>query len=324
MALTHQQAAERLAALITRHSGSPAAAEDMQQVAAGASGRFIMRSQKPEHSGLLGICWTTDRADNLSYVPAARGLAKGGVRVPALLAEVSYGEGEGACLSEDLGTHDLLSLKGAPEDELALAYEEAMKAVIPLHRTEPDWELQPAFTAEMYRWEQNYFIEHLLGRHLGMAQAAVGVTALTELADELAALPRCPVHRDFQSQNIMLRGGEAWLIDFQGMRAGRAEYDLASLLYDPYMDLSEALRARLLRRWEELTGEPLRADIFYGCALQRIMQALGAFANIGYNMKKDWYLSLIPTGLRILRQVAAGAPVGSTAGRVAAWLQSII
>jgi aminoglycoside/choline kinase family phosphotransferase len=43
------------------------------------------------------------------------------------------------------------------------------------------------------------------------------------------------VHRDFQSQNIIARSGHAYLIDFQGMRPGLAEYDLASLLFDPYV-----------------------------------------------------------------------------------------
>ena len=53
------------------------------------------------------------------------------------------------------------------------------------------------------------------------------------------------MHRDFQSQNIILREGQAYLIDFQGMRPGLAEYDLASLLYDPYVSLTNAERGEL-------------------------------------------------------------------------------
>ena len=37
-----------------------------------------------------------------------------------------------------------------------------------------------------------------------------------------------------------------YLIDFQGMRPGLAEYDLASLLYDPYVHLTGFERAELL------------------------------------------------------------------------------
>ena len=58
----------------------------------------------------------------------------------------------------------------------------------------------------------------------------VSLPALQEIADRLASFPRVLVHRDFQSQNIIIRNGQAHLIDFQGMRPGLAEYDLASSL----------------------------------------------------------------------------------------------
>lgn len=122
----------------------------------------------------------------------------------------------------------------------------------------------------------------------------------------------------------MLAGGEAWLIDFQGMRYGREEYDLASLLYDPYMELSADERAELLAVRASLGAPPLPADIFCACALQRLMQALGAFANIGYNQHKDWYLNKIPAALAALREVADAAPADSPAAPAAAWLRQHI
>ena len=144
------------------------------------------------------------------------------------------------------------------------------------------------------------------------------------MADWLAGLPRVPVHRDCQSQNIMLTGGKAWLIDFQGMRYGRQEYDLASLLYDPYMELSDNEREELLRLWEQMSGTPLDAAIYSACAIQRLMQALGAFANIGHNQQRDWYLSLIPAGLSALHHAAAHTPTDSPAAPVAACLLQLL
>src|SRR5205085_4555938 len=109
--------------------------------------------------------------------------------------------------------------------------------------------MPPEFNAALYQWEQNYFLENCLGRilHLDEAQRdeLVSLPGLRRIANELASRPRILVHRDFQSQNIILRSGQAHLIDFQGMRPGLAEYDLASLLFVPYVHLTLAERDEL-------------------------------------------------------------------------------
>lgn len=318
----NEQARQLLGQLVQEHTGA-AGAVHLEPVSAGASGRCIMRA-----GSLLGICWNAARADNNSFLPAAHGLAAAGIRVPAVLAERDFGGGTGACLVQDLGRTDLLSLRDAPRAERLCAYTEALKTLRPFYALQPTWELQPAFDAALYRWEQEYFAEHFVGRHLGGDAAGfLSCPALQEMAEWLASLPRVPVHRDCQSQNIMLSGGRAWLIDFQGMRYGREEYDLASLLYDPYMELPAEERAELLRVRESLGAPPLDADIFAACAMQRLMQALGAFANIGYNQQREWYKKMIPVGVGALRGVVAdieqrGASPLLTS--VASWLRLVL
>lgn len=303
-----------LAQLMQQHGHPAVQPQDLQPVSAGASGRSIMRA-----AGMLGIHWTNQRADNHSFLPAAHGLAAAGIQVPAILAEADLPEQCGACLVQDLGSSDILSLKAAPWHKRREAYIQAFRTLLPFYRLQPEWPLQPPFDASLYRWEQEYFAEHLICRHLGSDAAAfLAQPALQDMANWLAALPRVPVHRDCQSQNIMLHDGQAWLIDFQGMRMGRKEYDLASLIYDPYMQLTAPERLELLQLWQEMEGEPLRADIFHACAMQRLMQALGAFANIGYNQQRDWYLNLIPAGLAALKHAAAHTPDASPASPVAA------
>ena len=51
-----------------------------------------------------------------------------------------------------------------------------------------------------------------------------------------------------------MRDGHAHLIDFQGMRPGLAEYDLASLLYDPYVSLTNAERMELIEFYRDTSG----------------------------------------------------------------------
>lgn len=316
-----RSAAEILARMVQDYTGAPTAAADMQPVAAGASGRSIMRAR-----GVLGIHWTAARADNNDFLPAARELAAADIRVPAVLAEQELGGGCGACLVQDLGTRDILSLKHAPWAERKAAYTEALRTLRPLYDTfRPQREMQPPFDAALYRWEQAYFAEHFIGRHLGGDAAAfLAHPALQDMAEWLGSLPRVPVHRDCQSQNIMLAGGHAWLIDFQGMRYGREEYDLASLLCDPYMELSAAERAELLEVRASLGAPALSPDIYTACALQRLMQALGAFANIGHNQGKTWYLGRIPAALAALREVADNAPDTTPLAPAAAWIRQHI
>lgn len=314
------QAREVLASMARQYTGTPVQPGDLQTVSAGASGRSIMRA-----AGVLGIHWTSQRADNNSFLPAAHGLAAAGIRVPAILAETPLPDHCGACLVQDLGATDILSLRHAPWAERRAAYEQAFRTLLPLYQLRPQWELQPPFDADLYRWEQEYFAEHLIGRHLGGDPAAfLAEPALQAMADWLAGLPRVPVHRDCQSQNIMLHAGSAWLIDFQGMRYGRQEYDLASLVYDPYMQLSENERVDLLRLWEQMAGAAIDPAIFSACAMQRLMQALGAFANIGYNQQREWYRSLIPAGIEALRHAAAHTPADSPATPVAACILQLL
>lgn len=320
MATLPQEAQDALRRLLRQYGAADADTCEFQPVSGGASGRSIARC-----GGVLGIHWTAARADNNSFLPAAHGLAAAGMRVPAVLAEADLGNGCGACLVQDLGMLDLLSTKHAPRAKRIDAYEKTMRTLAPLYRLEPGWELQPPFDHALYRWEQGYFAEHLLARHLGLDAAAfMAQEAPDSMARWLAELPRVPVHRDCQSQNIMLHGGNAWLIDFQGMRRGRWEYDLASLLYDPYMELADDERDELLQLWLSISGQEWQADVFHACAMQRLMQALGAYGNIGYNQNNSWYLDMIPPGMSALRHAALHTPAGTPAHACAQCILSFI
>lgn len=313
-----------MAGLLRETTGAVVSSDDIRTIASGASGRAVMRW----HDGArpyLGIFWTADRADNNSFLPAARHLLASGVRVPRVLAEKCLGVGVGVCLVDDLGDDSLLSAKEADWEVVRSRYRAAFREVLALHASgaPASWELQPAFDEGLYLWEQGYFAEFYLGRHLGRDAAAFCLLpAMRDMAVHLAEYPRCPVHRDCQSQNILFRDGCAWLIDFQGMRLGLPEYDVASLVYDPYMGLAAARRAVLLRDWEDVSGSPLDRDRLAGCALQRIMQAMGAFANIGHNQGRAWYLEQIPPALEALRQVCAMEGVSPWVQRVFSCLRS--
>ena len=175
--------------------------------------------------------------------------------------------------------------------------------------------LPAEFDAALYLWEQNYFFENCLGRYFKIDNVKVAalarLPALQEIAERLARLPRVLVHRDFQSQNIIIRNGQAYLIDFQGMRPGLAEYDLASLLYDPYVDLTEVERAELIAYYREQqikNGMTINGEFdskLRLCAMQRLMQALGAYGFLGLVKGHRHFLKHLPAAMKSLRSIVA-------------------
>lgn len=282
----------------------------MEPITKGASGRTIIRLKPEGFPTYIGIHYTMDRKDNANYLPVSQFLSAAGFNVP----EVIYDNpGRRVALVEDLGDVDLLSMKDEAWEKREPIYRSAFEQLDKLFYTRPpkDLEFQPPFDKDMYRWEQDYFYDQVADEYLKMNPAVVDELsehpALAQMAKDLGASSRNLVHRDFQSQNIIANDGKAWLIDFQGMRRGRQEYDLASLIYDPYMNHSAEDRQKLLDLWEDVSEEEPIAPILQKCAAQRLMQAMGAFAKLGRQPHHEWYLQHIPTAATILREVIAGS-----------------
>lgn len=289
----------------------PTVSVSMIPIKKGASGRTIVRVFPDGHKPFIGIHWKPERPDNDHFVPVARFLKKAKVNVPEVYYE---NRNKRVALVEDLGEADLLSLKDRPFAERAPYYQSALEQIDKLFyaRAPRDLELMPAFDEALYRWEQEYFMEHLVEDFLGMDAGVLrNDAALKKLAARLGASAKHLVHRDFQSQNILLREGEAVLIDFQGLRRGRQEYDLASLIYDPYMNHSAEDREGILDLWEKISEDRPAAAMLRDCATQRLMQALGAYGNLVENKGDDWYKPHIPVAAKLLQEVVLGSELES-------------
>jgi aminoglycoside/choline kinase family phosphotransferase len=283
----------------------------LEPIKRGASGRTIVRVKTPVHEPFIGIHWTEEREDNEQFIPVGNFLRQAKLRVPEIIHERARYR---VALVEDLGDVDLLSLKDRPFEERLPLYRSAFEQVDKLFyaKTPKDFHLMPPFDAALYRWEQEYFFEYLVEGFLGMETSALRKNPVfSEMAEKLGTVARHLVHRDFQSQNLMIKDGKVWLIDFQGLRRGRQEYDLASLIFDPYMDHSADEREALLELWEDIADERPEATLFRQCAAQRLMQALGAYGNIVINRGDDWYRPHIATAARLLGEVTAGTPLES-------------
>ena len=287
----------------------PTVSVTLEPIKRGASGRTIVRVKTPGRDPFIGIHWTDERPDNDHFLPVAHFLKKARLRVPEILHENAKRR---VALVEDLGDVDLYSLRDRPFAEREPYYRSALEQIDRLFYAKPpkDFELMPPFDAALYRWEQEYFFEHLVEDQLGLnADELRANPVFTELAERLGSGARHLVHRDFQSQNLLIKDGQVYLIDFQGLRRGRQEYDLASLIFDPYLDHSADERERLLQIWEEIADERPETTLFHQCAAQRLMQALGAYGNILKRRGDEWYRPHIAVASRLLAEVTAGTPL---------------
>ena len=278
----------------------------------GSDRKFYRVRCSPEQSIIL-VKYNLEREENRHYVEIAQFLETHGIHAPRIYY---HDADEGLIWLEDLGERDLFGYRDEPWLVRRAFYESALDEVRKLHQlpesvcVEMHQHLPAEFNAELYLWEQNYFFENCLGRYFKTESTRIDqlktLPTLPAIAEKLAQLPRVLVHRDFQSQNILLRNGQAHLIDFQGMRPGLAHYDLASLLFDPYVDLNQAERDELLEHY--CGGKPGAEflEILRLCAMQRLMQALGAYGFLGLVKDHKHFLQHIPKAVRSLREAVAG------------------
>jgi aminoglycoside/choline kinase family phosphotransferase len=287
----------------------------------GGSGRRFYRVHNTAEQRLILVKYNLERIENGHYVAIAKFLEAHDIRAPKIYY---HDPEEGLIWIEDLGEDDLFSHRGESWLVRRALYESALDQGAKLHRiserdsAEIRINLPAEFNADLYLWEQGYFLKNCLGRYFRMDHARLrelaSLPAMNAIAERLAELPRVLVHRDFQSQNIIIRNALAYLIDFQGMRPGLAEYDVASLLYDPYVRLSEGERAELIGYYIERRKEwgfnvvSEFAEVLQLCAIQRLMQALGAYGYLGLVKKQEAFLEHIPSALNSLSEILADRP----------------
>jgi aminoglycoside/choline kinase family phosphotransferase len=280
----------------------------------GGSDRKFYRVRCAPDQTIILVKYGFEREENRHYVKIAEFLAEHRIRAPRIYF---HDAAEGLIWIEDLGENDLWSYREESWLVRRAFYESALDEIVKLHCLPEEAgraiqkNLPVAFDAALYRWEQNYFFKNCLGGRFGVDEKKLSeltaLPALDQIAVRLGNLPRVMVHRDFQSQNIIIRDAQAHLIDFQGMRPGLAEYDLASLLFDPYVSFSRAEREELLTGYEGKRAavcHPVSAqfrEIFRLCGIQRLMQALGFYGFAALIKGNETFLDYIPTAMTSLR-----------------------
>ncbi|MBZ0156057.1 MAG: phosphotransferase [Alphaproteobacteria bacterium] len=286
-------------------------------IGTGGSDRRYYRVRENEKTAVLMQCSTGDPdfPRHMEYTQFFRACS---LPVPELLEQNPF---EMRARFEDLGDTSLYSWlkcrRGA--DRVEGMYRKVLEILVLLHtaatRRVGECRLlqERVFDYDHLRWETGYFLERFVQ---GLMKAPVrNLSALQDefhrLAATVNAFPKTVMHRDFQSQNIMITGGDTpRLIDYQGARLGPPAYDVVSMLWDPYYRLDDALRERLvcfyMERMSSAAGEGFSVqelgETLLPCRLQRHMQALGAYGFLSMARGKKYFLKHVPGALRHLKE----------------------
>lgn len=251
-----------------------------------------------------------------SFVAIGRHLTQCRLPVPEIHG---YDLFSGWVFLADMGdTHLQTAAKaaGTPEGVLAL-YQSAIDALILFSQDgikgfDPSWTCQSTDydRALILERECAYFVDAFLRKYLGLQlDSDPLLPAFKAIADgALSGGLMGLMHRDFQSRNIMISEGRPGIIDFQGARRGPIQYDLASLLIDPYVGLSEDLHEILyqyalsrIRERIDVNPDSFR-KCYEFCRVTRNLQILGAFGFLTRVKHKPHFERYIPTALSSLKR----------------------
>lgn len=284
-----------------------------QRLAGDASGREFFRLSMKGNSPETAVLMDTHHpfsAETDDWLVLRSFLERCAVPVPALY----YLEPEqGLVCMEDCG--DLLmenAVKNATPEGKRRVYRAALDllAFMQARCTKEMGPENPAakrrFDAEKYLLELDFTLEHFINGLNGKNVAGADADELRRFFSALVAPildePLHFSHRDYHSRNLILRGETLCVLDFQDARLGPLQYDLASLLYDSYVNIGDGPREELLDyycgRLEAHAGiavdRPAMGRVLRRVALQRNLKALGTFGFQATRRGKGLYLAFVP------------------------------
>ena len=293
----------------------------LQSASADASFRSYWRVTQNGHSWIV-MDSPPELEDPQPWLEMSARLLAAGLHVPVVYAQDLQ---QGFLLIEDLGNQ--MYLPALNTNSVDALYDHAMTALLRMQRDVDTDGLAP-YNREFLSRELELMPEWFLGKHLGYTPTCemwdVLEGAFTTLLSSALEQPRCFVHRDYHSRNLLIIPENSstaaphsvqfsgaglvapaqqnpGIIDFQGALLGPITYDLASLLRDCYIVWNnervegwvEAYRQRLLN------AQVLNADIdskhflrwFDLMGLQRHLKVLGIFCRLYYRDGKRGYLN---------------------------------
>jgi len=265
-----------------------------------------------------------EKIADFPFLSVHKYFSKQGIRVPKIY---NHSKETGLFLLEDLGDLTLerrfwefqnqkvvLPFYKKSIDQLikihSLRFRDSSPRVCTAYRNE--------FSVEKLLWELNYAKKYLLKGILNIDMSNTIEKSLEsefqDICERLYQSPQVICHRDYHSRNIMLSFDDVAIIDFQDARLGPPVYDLVSLFYDSYVQLSKESIDILMKyyidqfpHYSDLNiSEEQWNEFFHLQTIQRCFKACGSFASFKITRDDNRYLHHIrPT----LRRVITHLPI---------------
>ena len=123
-----------------------------------------------------------------------------------------------------------------------------------------------------------------------------------DINEKLVQPPLVPSHRDFHSRNLFIYKDQLYIIDFQDAGFYPVYYDVASLIEDPYISLSDQDK-RLLIKYYEKKWSIMDRRQFQLTAAQRLFKAAGSFMSFFHLRGQNQHLKYISSSLKRVESI---------------------
>lgn len=276
-----------------------------QSLAPDASTRRFFRAQVAAGTVIL-MDAPPETENNHQFARLASWYKEQGLNVPVIYA-ADFEAGYFAV--SDLGQQTYLDvLQQAPSSADDL-YQDAMRALLRLIDAPRD--SLPDYSQERFQDELDLFKHWYVEAWLEIEVPAGWSALCSLLLETINQQPKVCVHRDFHSRNLMVLDdlGNPGIVDYQDTLFGPLTYDIASLLWDCYVDWPEAICEERLEAFRQLLVQQNKQ---FDCspalfrrwavltASQRHLKALGIFARLQVQAGRSGYLPYMPRMLAYL------------------------
>ena len=276
--------------------------------------RSYTRLIKENQNYILMSCGQDD--SSLKHFIDIQARLKNFVQVPQLF---HFDLKNGFLLLEDLGSVSLEDIFFKEEKKQRLFfYQEALKQLIELQSKVQILEQDPTFDSEFFFNEMEQALCDIEKYVCDILKQSFDKKLIKDFKKEIKEViahfnkeDYVYCHRDYHSRNLMIKDNKLVMIDFQDAGKGPWYYDLASLLYDCYINLPnreklaqfyfESLPASLKKKAQSLNRVNQMLKLQF---LQRGFKACGRFCAFKIENNKDTHLKYLKPTLLLLKSRA--------------------